>query len=165
MTEIFAAGENSAQQDRGVDGGDFRIPDSLAGVDVRPMKEKPAMGGHLLPKKLQAGKHADQDRARRAVAALVSDTERREAEAGGGNARNNSFIRRQRGIAAILYQARVGVGLFPEKEEAGLFQLIQKGVVFDRELWVRRDFRGSRACQRRGGWRPDDPLFQDSPAR
>ena len=44
---MLAAGEDAAEQDRGVDGGDFRVPDAFAGVDVGEVKEESAMGGQL----------------------------------------------------------------------------------------------------------------------
>ena len=48
VPEVFAAGEHAAQQDGGVDGRDFRVPDPFAGIQVGPVVEEAAMRGHLL---------------------------------------------------------------------------------------------------------------------
>ena len=45
VREMLPAGEDPAEKNRGVNGGDFRIPQSLARIDIGPVIEKAAMIG------------------------------------------------------------------------------------------------------------------------
>ena len=132
VLKMLAAGQHAAEQNRGIDRRDLRIPHSLAGVDIREVIEESAMRGQLVPEKRQALDDA-QPRVRVAdKAALFGDANCRQAEAGGGDAGAEARVLGAN-IAAVLDQARLRIGLLPEEQEAGVLQVVQKLVVLRRE--------------------------------
>ena len=83
VVKMLAAGENAAEQYRGIDRRNLRVPHPFAGVDVGKVKEESAMCGQLVPQKRQA---LDYPQARLGMAdeaALLSDANGRQAETGG----------------------------------------------------------------------------------
>ena len=59
IRKVLAAGQDAAEQDGGVDRGDFGIPDPFAGVDVGEVIEESAMRRQLPPKKYEGVDSAD----------------------------------------------------------------------------------------------------------
>src|ERR1700693_3255227 len=55
--EMSPASEKAAQQDGGINGRDFGIPNSFSRVNVGEMVEKTSMCGHLFPEKAQSSQH------------------------------------------------------------------------------------------------------------
>ena len=131
MMEMFAAGEDAAEQNRGVDGRDLGIPHALAGVDVGEVIEKSAMIGKLLREEVESGDHAFDGIAAGNEAALVGDSDCGKAKAGGRDAGYNSLIV-DADVATIFNEAGLVAGLFPKKEEAGIFDFVEKLIVFGR---------------------------------
>jgi len=132
ILKVLAAGEDAAEQDGGVDGGDFGVPDAFAGVDVGEVKEEAAMGGELSPEEDESVDDAETGVLVRDVTALFRDADGREAEAGGGDAGDYAGVV-DADVAAIFDQAGLGIGLFPEEEEAATFELFEKLIVFGGE--------------------------------
>src|SRR5580704_9926136 len=55
MSEMLAAGEDSAEQDRGIDRRHLGIPNSFSRVDVREVIEETAMLRQFSPQKAKGG--------------------------------------------------------------------------------------------------------------
>src|SRR6478672_2671362 len=86
VAEVSAAGENAAQQDRGVDGGNFRVPDSFSSVDIAPVVKETAMMRQLRGKEPQGGKYAQARFRAGDETSAIADAKRRKSEAGCGDA-------------------------------------------------------------------------------
>ena len=69
--------KNAAKQDGGIDGRHFRIPDSFACVEVRPMVEKSPVIGHGFPEKGESGQHARAMSGWRGESSFVTDAKAR----------------------------------------------------------------------------------------
>ena len=80
------------------------------------------------------------------VAALFSDTKRREAETRRRDASQIALVRLPH-VAAIPHQARLRVRLLPKKEKIGLLQFFEESVVACGERRVGRR-RGRMGCLR-----------------
>ena len=117
------------------------------------------MRGQLVPQERQRFQDA---RAR----VFIADEAAHEADADGGEAKSaGGDAGRQAGIvgsdvAAVLDQAGFGIGLLPEEEEVGVFEVVQKLVVFGREVTTERAegpgtdaaLRGGCGCDAGGCW-------------
>ncbi len=136
VLKVLAAGQNSAQQNSGVNRRNFGIPNPFSGIDVGEVVEKTAMMGNLFPQKTQGGKNALECCCLGNEAALLPDAESRQPETGSSDARYDSLVIVVN-IAAILNHARLWAGLLPEKQEVCAFQIVQKLVIF----WTQRECR------------------------
>ena len=106
ILEVLAAAQNPAQQNRGVDRGDFRIPKPFAGVDVGEVIEKSAMVGQGLPQEAQRVEDAGTRLVERNKTALLPNAEGREPESGGRNAGDYGVVGGcLAGVTAVLDQA------------------------------------------------------------
>jgi len=85
------------------------------------MPEKGKRGNDPLPRFVPGDK-----------AALDADTEGREPEAAGCDARDCIGII-DANVAAVSYEARLGIALFPEKEEAGMFEAVEEFFILRRK--------------------------------
>ena len=81
VVEVGAGGEDSAEEDGCVDGGDFDVDEGLAGFDVAEVVEEAVLVGHLVEMKVECGDDLFFYAVGGEVASLVGDAERREAEA------------------------------------------------------------------------------------
>src|SRR6516162_10014338 len=135
--KVLAAGEHTAQKDRSVDRGNFRVPDALAGVDVGEVIEKAAMVGELFPQEPECIQYPVLRGGGRDVAALFADANGGEPKAGGGDAADFAcdWIAR---VAAVKDHAGFRVRLSPEILESGLFNVFQERLVAVREWRTRR---------------------------
>ena len=132
MAKVLAAGEDSAQQNGRVNGGNLGIPNSLSVINVGKVVEEAAMVRQLLPEEPKGGKNAFQRIAGGNEAALISDAKSGQTKPGGCNAGHDSFIIGA-DAAAVFHHPRFGAGLLPKITEVGNFQLVQKLVVFGRQ--------------------------------
>ncbi len=73
IREVLPAGQNAAEQNRRVDGRDFRIPRPFARVYVGPVIEEAPVNGQLLPQKPQGGKNSLAGIGERDKASLLPD--------------------------------------------------------------------------------------------
>ena len=132
MLEIVLAGYNSAQQNGGIDRRYFRFPNSLTGIYIRPVIEKPSVVGQLLPEKTKRGQRTFSRRRKRNPATLLTDAESCQAEPCSRQAGYNALIIRL-DIESILLQTSLWVSMFPEILEVSIFQIIKEFVVLLRE--------------------------------
>ena len=116
VPEVLAAGEDPAEQNCAVDGGDFGIPEAVAGVDVGPVVEEAAMVRHLFPKKAQPGEDPAARFIIRDPPALLADAECREAEAGRRDAAEVALVGDAH-VESIADDASLGAALFQEKQK------------------------------------------------
>src|ERR1700721_2248153 len=123
--KVLPASQNSAEQDRGVDGRDFGIPHALAGVDVGEVIEESSMSRHLLPEKTQSGQSPVARVGERNVSAFFCDAQCGQAESGG---RNTAYVGIIVGlnVASIFHQSSLRARLFPEILKVQLLQFIQE---------------------------------------
>src|ERR1700733_5585265 len=123
--KVLAAGEDAAKQNRRIDGRDLRVPQSFAGIDVGKVIEESAMRGQSSPKKGEGRQHAQASVLEGDKAALFCNADGGQAETGGGDAAHHTRVVDAR-VAAVLDQAGLRVGLLPEVEKTGMFQLVQE---------------------------------------
>src|ERR1700691_2177127 len=144
--EVPPASENPAQEDRRIDGRNFRIPNSLTGIQVREVIKESAMSGHRFPQKTQS----DQDPLPRVrngnEPTIFADAQCREPKAGCRNAGDHRIAARRR-VAAIPYQPGLRACLIPKILEVPLLQFLEKLVIIlrkggrrRRRLWTRTLF-------------------------
>src|SRR5216684_3458136 len=141
--EVLPAGENSAEQDGRVDGGDFGIPDALASINVGEVVEKPSMRGHFFPEEAQSRQNAVSRLRKRNKPALLSDAEGGQAKSRSRNTADIGVIIDQH-IASILNQPSLRACLFPEILKVQLLKFVQELVI----PWRQRvcDRRSLRVC-------------------
>ena len=129
---MLAAGQHAAQQDRGIDGRDLRIPNPFTRLLVREMIEESTVVGHRLPEKPKRGNHAIARILEGHVAALLTDAEGGQSETSGRDACHDPRVRLPN-MAAVFHQAGLSIPLLPEVLEVRSFDLLQKNVIFGRE--------------------------------
>ena len=130
VVKMLLAGEDAAEEDRGIDRRYLRVPHSFTGVDIGEVIEESAMSGQFVPQERQA---LDYALARLGVtykAAHFPDTDGGEAEAGGRDTRNSACVFGA-DVAAIFGQSGWRAGLFPEEEEAAVLKIVQELLI----LW------------------------------
>jgi hypothetical protein len=132
------AREDTAEQNGGIDGGDFGIPNSFPGFDIGEVIEEATMVRHDVPKRSQRLDDTLTRIGERYVAALLTNAKCGKTESGSGNAGDGTVVGRAN-VAAILDQAGVGAGLIPEELEIRLLQVFQKLVILGRKV-KRREF-------------------------
>ena len=129
---MFAAGKDSTQQNRRIDGGDFGIPNSFSSVNVGEVVEESAMVRQLLPKESEGGKNAFQRSVAGNQASLFADAESGQTKAGRGNTGHDRVVSAV-DVAPVFHHPCLGAGLVPKITEVGDFQFVQKFVVFERQ--------------------------------
>src|SRR5579862_9996341 len=113
IRKIFSAGEDAAEQQSGVDGGNFALEGALAGVNVDKVIEEAALVVHARGKEFESCAHAANNGPRRNKAALIGDAKGGKSKAGRWDA-GDVVVVEFAGRTAILGKARVGIGLLPE---------------------------------------------------
>src|SRR3984893_2580610 len=114
VIEIGAAGQDSADEDRRIDGRDFGLEHALAILKIEKVAEETMCLGHARFDKAEGVSHAIADLLFVFPAAKVGNAQAGEAKSGCGDAGDVARVR-SAGLAAILDQTRVGIGLVPEK--------------------------------------------------
>jgi hypothetical protein len=129
MAEMLAAGDDTAEQDRGVDRRYFGVEHALAGFGIGEVIEESAMVRQLLPQEAKRGEEALHEGGGWHVLALIGDTECGHAEARGGNTGGAAGIVGVH-IGPVFDHAGFCVTLFPKEKEAGAFQFVEKRIIF-----------------------------------
>src|SRR5579859_5894345 len=124
IAEVGAAGENAADENGGVDRGNLGLKDALAVLQIEEMAEKAVSLRYARFDKTQSIEHALANTLLVLPAAVVGNTQGRQAETGGGDAGDVARIGAS-GLAAIFDEAAVGVGFLPEKLKAGTLHLVE----------------------------------------
>src|ERR1700730_19168634 len=101
MAEVLATSQHSAQQNGCIHGGNLRVPNPFAGVDIGEVVEESTMMRQLFPQESKGCENAFQGRFRGDEATLVTDAECGEAEPGCRNAGLNSLVLHMR-VAPII---------------------------------------------------------------
>src|ERR1039458_7319459 len=123
MTEVLAAGKNSAQENSRIHRRHFRVEHAFSGFRVSEVVEKTAMVGHVFPEKTEGNDDALQCVGGGNEAPLLSYAESGKTEARRGNAGRNSWIVVVN-VTAVLDHASFRVALFPEKKTSCNLQLV-----------------------------------------
>src|SRR5437588_4151282 len=92
MAEVLATTQHSAQQNGGIHGRNFRVPNPLSGVDIGEVVEESTMLRQLFPQESKGCENPFQGRFSGDEATLVTDAECGEAEPGGCNAGHDSLV-------------------------------------------------------------------------
>src|SRR5580692_6456003 len=92
ILKVLAAGKDAAKQDCGVDRRDLGVPDSLACIDVREVKEKSAMRRQLPPQKYQSSDNPQTRVLMRDKTALFRNADCAQAKAGRRDARDHAGV-------------------------------------------------------------------------
>src|ERR1700693_74364 len=142
--EMSPAGEKAAQQDGGIHGREFGIPNSFSRVNVCEMVDKESMCRHLLPQKAQSSQHPVPNIGRRNKFPLLTDAKSGQAKSCGRNTGHDGIVIFQ-AIASIPDQTSLHPRLIPEVLEVSLLHFLQKIVVLLRE--------SARCWRRLGGLR------------
>ena len=121
-------GQDSAQQDRGVDGRKLRPGPAPAGLNVREVIEEAVHLRHLMQVPVQRRSHALHHLGVRQIAVLVGDAQRRQPEAGRCDAGHPARIAAAGKVVARPIQNLPGArtALFPEEQAALPHQLVKK---------------------------------------
>ena len=133
VVEVGASGEDSAEEDGGVDGGDFDVDEGLAGFDVAEVVEEAVLVRHLVEMKVERGDDLFFDAIGVEITALVGDAESTEAVAGGCDAGSEVLVEFSGGglVGGAVEDLSGGwVGLLGEVETAGAFHFLEEGEVF-----------------------------------
>ena len=154
ILEMLPAAQDAAEQNGGIHRRYFRVPQSLAGVDIGEVIEKSAMVGQGLPKKTQRVQDPSARLVQRNEAALFTNADRREPKAGGRDAGDygivgGCFAR----VAPVFDQAGLGVGLLPEVAKRGSLHVIEELVIVGRKIGL--DRRGRWPGVLVGRWRQE----------
>src|SRR5208282_5405343 len=137
MREMLPAGENSAEQDGGVDGGDFRIPNSLASINIAEVIEEAPMVGQFLPQETQGIESARFGRPTQNIFAFFSDAQSSQPEARCRNA-SDFVCDGIASVASVQYEPCFRVCLVPKVSETGLLQSVQKPIIAGGEILAGR---------------------------
>ena len=133
VVEIGSDGENSAEEDGGVDGRYFDVDEGLACFDVAEVVEEAMLVGHLVEMKVERGDDLLLDASGVLVAALVRNTESGKAVAGGGDAGGEVLVELSGGgfVGGAVEDLSGGwVGLLGEVETASSLHLFEESEVF-----------------------------------
>ena len=133
VIEVGAGGEDSAEEDRGIDGGHFDVDKGLPGLDVIEMVEEAVLVWHLVEMEVERGDYLFFYAIGRGVAPLVGNTECCEAETSRGDAGGEMSIElARRGLVggAVENLPCGRVGLLGEVEASCALHLLQEGQVF-----------------------------------
>ncbi len=132
VVEVGAGGEDAAEEDSRVDGGDFDVDEWLAGFDVGEVVEEAVLVGHLVEVKVECGDDLFFDAVGGEVASFVGDAECRESESCGRDAGGKVLIQLAGGGlvgGAVKDLAGCGIGLLVEVETACTLHLFEEGEV------------------------------------
>src|ERR1700722_2552355 len=137
ILKVLTAGKNAAEQDCSIDGRDFRVPYSFAGVDIGKVKEESAMCRQLLPKKIESRNNAQAGVLTGDQAALFCNADCSQSKTSGRDACHDTGVFYSH-VAAIFNQPGLRIGLLPEEEEGSMFKFIQKLLILLRKGGLRR---------------------------
>src|SRR5277367_2742906 len=133
--EVLPTGENSAEQDRCIDGRNFRIPESFPSVHVGKMIEKSPMSWHFFPEKAQRDRNAVTRIGHGNKSTFLRYTDSGQAKPGGRDTSGHS-IRIRSHAAPISDQTGLRACLFPKKAEISPLQFVEKLIVCRRKrVW------------------------------
>jgi hypothetical protein len=151
VVEVGTGGEDSAEEERGVDGGDLAIAPGLAGFDVVEVEEEAVLIGEDIAVEAQGTADLFEDLRGGIVGTLVGDAEGGETEAGGGDAGHPARVERAGAVdplCAIEHLSGARAGLFGEVETAAALDVVEEGFIrgdeglcsgSGREDWPRPD--------------------------
>ena len=149
ITKMLPGGKHAAQQNSRVHRRNFRVPDPLAAGDVGPVEKESAVRGHLPRQEVKRDDHSIACFFVGHPAALLADTQRRQAEAGSRDAGHDAAVGAV-GFRPVFHQSGVGMALLPEIKETCLFNFIQETVVSRRKRGARAGDRSARHAAERG---------------
>ena len=133
VAEVCPRGENTAEQDAGIDAGNLGIGRRLAGVDVVEVPEEAVAVRKLVEMEVERGADALDYSVVRQVAAVIGDAEGGKAEAGSGDAgKRVAGTELAGGVVCVgtVEDLTVGrIGLLPEEERSATFHVVEEGVV------------------------------------
>ena len=132
VVKVRAGGENAAEEQRGVDGGDFYVLCADAGVDVVEVVEEAVDAGQGVRVEVQRAADLLDDFGARLVAAVVGDAESGEAEAGAGDGGHGAGIELAIGVVgggAVEDLAGGGAGLLDEVEAGAALHVVEEELV------------------------------------
>ena len=138
VVEVGAAGEDAAEEDGGVDRGDFAPAGGFAGGDVVEVVEEAVLVLHVVEVEVERGEDLALDGVGGDVALFVGDAKSGEAEACGSDGGGGALVAIAGGAAvdgAIEDLAGFGIGLLGEVEAAALLHFHEEGVVFGGEAF------------------------------
>ncbi len=130
VVEVFAAGEHATKEDGHVDRRDFGNAVTIAGVDIHEVIEEAVYLMSLGQQETKRGTYARSDLFPGTILALVTDAERRQAEAGRCNATHQALVAaiRERTIA---HETGIRIRFVPEEIEGRTFEVVQqRGIEF-----------------------------------
>jgi hypothetical protein len=126
--EILAGGEDAAEQEGGIDAGEFAFPGALSGSGVEEVEEPAVviLDGGI--EGAERGADAGGGIAGGDPFAFGGDAEAGEGEAGGGDAGDVGGARFAGavGAGAVDGESGGGVGMFPEEAEAAAAEVVQE---------------------------------------
>jgi len=93
IVEIRADGEDAAEEDGGVDRGDFDVDERPAGFDVAEVVEEAVLVRHFVEMEVERGDDLFFDAGAVLIAALVGNAEGSETEAGSGDASGEMLVK------------------------------------------------------------------------
>lgn len=134
--KVFAAGEHAAEQQPGIDGGDFALKGSFSSVEIHKVIEEAVLVVNAVGEEIECGAHTRDDRAAGNEASFIGNAQRGESKARCGDA-GDVVVVEFTGRAAVFDEPGIGVGLLPEIQTAGLFVIVEQSLVVKSEL-VRR---------------------------
>lgn len=126
VAKTLARGENARKQECGVDGGDFTVPSPFAGFRIHPVVKPTALLKRASIKESQCVTRALERLGFLDPFSFCRNTDCREAEPCGGNARDVLVTWRQGRTVharAIRHETCLGIGLFPEVTKGAFLKI------------------------------------------
>src|SRR6267378_2812230 len=128
IIEMLASRQYAAKQKRGVDRGEFAVPDTLCGFDIDEVVEESVFVRQSPREKAKRLPHPFPDRRRLPVTARFPDAQASEPKTSRRNTRNATMIAavKQRAIPDL---ASRGTGFVPEKVERRALDFVQELII------------------------------------
>src|SRR5215467_14769036 len=117
VCKILTRGQDSAQQNGGINGRKFAFLPATTSFHVHKMKKEPMLVGHIIGQKSQRTTDALENLRRRSIATPVADAEARQSKPCRRDARHGSRIVAV-GKSPVFYLPRLGARFIPEKLKA-----------------------------------------------
>ena len=152
ILKVLAAGKDAAEQDRGIDGRDFGVPDSFAGIDVGEVIEESAMRRQLPPKKYECRNDAQARVLVGDEAALFCNADCGQAKTGGRDACDYAGVLDARTLQRSLINPVCGLACSQKKRKAAAFQIVKKLIILRRKGGRRREGAGAGSLCRLSAW-------------
>src|ERR1035438_1002504 len=121
--KVLSTSKNAAEQNRRINRGNFRVPNSFARVQISEMIKESPMRRHLLPQKTKREQNPIARLVKRNESALLRDAERRQPKARGGNAGNHARVLSLY-LAPVFDQAGLRACLVPKVLKVPLLEFI-----------------------------------------